>query len=141
MARRNGKISDKLRYITRLTNHIYQILEFYFATIGSTCLALVAASFAAFCNLADLALRTYANRRMKRISILDDVSLMRSRAAGHQIPFLGHHKKTLNQNPLGNLRSNTFEQRHRSFMFNNVCHYLEKVVEWFTMSRCWRTRL
>lgn len=43
----------------------------YFDTKGNTCLALAAAISAAICSFADLILRTYANKAMKRISILD----------------------------------------------------------------------
>lgn len=53
------------------------------------------------------------------------------------MPFFGHHQQTLHQYSFGDLRTYTFEQRYRPFMFDYVRHYFNKALEWFAVPTGW----
>ena len=91
------------------------------ASTGSIFFAFDDAASAIFCSFSALILRMYAKRTINRISILfkSQLSWFSDEKEGSSL-FLGHHEQTLNQDSLGDLRSDAFEQSQKSFMLDDI---------------------
>lgn len=53
------------------------------------------------------------------------------------LPLLGHHEKTLNNQTFGDLRRNTLEKTERTFIFDDELHHLDKALEGLAVAGWW----
>lgn len=53
------------------------------------------------------------------------------------IPFLGHHENTLNEQALENLRTNSLEETWSALIINDELHNFDETLERFAVSS-WR---